>query len=384
MTDKPTLSRRRRYAVHQIICRRDIKPLTKIVARNIAAMEYASEAGSSTPASDMTIAKRAGVKLHEATAAVKELKDAQQLYVAHKDGRRRIHLIVRDGHEPMVPPIAYADSKFFKGQNYRAHIRTRENWLDRVFADPRLTNSAKLIAYGILAVSDPYSLRFTETMETIAAIVGYANRSTASRSIPFLIQFCYLRNVSTVALEAEPLQTSCEPVAEPLHARCGRVANPLQADLKGARFKGFSGPPSEVSEVSEFSGFPGISGFSGKGSEGPSVLRPRSRERGSRNAVRFTHDECARFVELVDLLHDHSSGSGHKTVAGIVVVSGGGPNECVGGAVGADVYDYPYYPDEIQKFVRAKLLSREGQRIKVTDLGWRQYNLVNQQQEQAA
>ena len=368
MTDKTTLNRHRRDAVHQIICRRDINPSTKIVARNVAALEFVSDTGSSTSASDMTIARKAGVKLHEATAAIKELSAAHQLKIDERDGKRRLHLFVCDGNRPPVSIIACGDTKFFQSDGHRDHIRAREGWLDRVFSDRRLTNSDKLIAYAFLTLTDPHTLRQTEGLQTIAGIVRYS-KSTASRSIQRLIESSYLADGSTVALGvADPLQPGCSPVAGPLQAKCG-----------SAHLTAISDPPSGDS------GFSGNSVDSEKCSEGPSVLRPRSGERGGRRQVRFARDEVERLAQLADLIHDNSNGADFKTMAGIMAVSGAiDGKDYPGNGVGTDVYDEPYYPDEIQKFVRAGLLARDGQRISVTPLGWRYINWIQEQEEQAA
>lgn len=365
MTNKTTFNRQRRHAVHQIMCRRDIKPLSKIVARTVAALEFVTDKGSSTPASDMTIAKKAGVKLHEATAAITDLRAAKQLHVAERDGERRIHLYVRDDIErPIVPPIARGDTQFFKSGRHRDHIKRREEWLDRGFADRRLTKSDKLIAYAFLTLTDPHTLRQTEPLQTIGGIVGYS-KSTASRSIPHLVKHGYLVDASTLALDVEaPLQTSCKPVADSLQPKHG-----------SAHLTGVSAPPSG------FSGVSGLSGLSDKSSERSSTSRLRSDERSDGNRVRFTWIEWERFAQLADLIADNSKGANFKTVAGIMAVSGA---IYPGHEIDNDVYGVPYFPDEIQKFVRAGLLARDGQRISVTDLGQRQYDLFKVQEEQAA
>lgn len=103
-----------------------------------------------------------------------------------------------------------------------------------------------------------------------------------------------------------------------------------------------------------------------------------------KDKVSFAWEEWERFHQLVGLIVDHSGGErNHKTVAGIMAVSGALPHrDYPGNEVGTEVYGYPYYPDELQKFAAAGLLIRKGQRYYISKLGWHGYNWFEQRQSQ--
>jgi hypothetical protein len=237
--DSSQLNRKRRDALHQIICRADISPRTRIIARSIARLEvgYIGRNGiarSSTCSSDMTIRNEPRCyDLAAITAAVAELTSAGQLRVTKREnGIRNIHLVRRDDIDVYLPPIS-GDREFWHSDAWKDQKAQRELLADAIFTDPALTDGQKLVGYAIIVLADPHTLECSEPRVTIARIVG-VDKATAVRAVPRLAERGYVTQAGKAIV-------ICLPAVQ---ARCKPGADAVQSQSQNINFTDVSSPPS--------------------------------------------------------------------------------------------------------------------------------------------
>jgi hypothetical protein len=138
----------RRLVVTQIICRGDLSPAARVVAYAIA--QASNRNTRSTYASSMTIGQKVDLFPDEVSAAITEVvKNGQARTKQRDNGTRDIFLLLRGDVE--MPDLAVrAGSEFYKTGKYRQFIVERAKFLDRIFADRRLTATDKIIAFAAL------------------------------------------------------------------------------------------------------------------------------------------------------------------------------------------------------------------------------------------
>lgn len=388
--------------------KKHLGPVDKIVALGI--LHFTNRKTGSTFVDLLTVAQYVGIK-HPLV-----LESAKRLVSDH-----RLSIRPREGRTPLLTPLLRKDTILRLTKGDQAFYAARADLIELIISNRDLTAGARLVALGLMATADT-EWRSNIGQVRLAKQVG-VSRVTISKTVPALIEHGYFSEVVTVAGKEQAIIVETRPqlpidygserreranaagsrgICQTLvatNAKCPSNAfkhladklevqpdeNPDEGGVKQGVNWGVNWGVNRTSENARQMGVSvdnlvDLSNLSNlpysKKSTAPSAAR-----NGRPNTIRFDRDEWEAFHQLVGLIIDSSKGGMHKTVGGIVTVSRG---DNPGGITHA--CDYIYEAADIQKFVRAGLLARDGQRISITELGDRAYDWIEQgnQQKEAA
>jgi hypothetical protein len=171
--DKLTFRMWRRRVVEQIMARKavELPPVGKLTAWSIGERMY--DAGRVTTASSATIGWPVGLKPDEAQYGIDALVAVGHARIKRfETGTRSIRLLLRDDIEaPYLPVIA--ESAFLKTPAYMAFLSARAQFITDIFADPILSPTDKVIAFGLTRFIEVDGLVIVYPFKAIGAAVGY-------------------------------------------------------------------------------------------------------------------------------------------------------------------------------------------------------------------
>jgi hypothetical protein len=174
----------RRRTVEQIMSRKDLSPSARLTAYSIAERLHGD--ARSTPSSSMTLGRPVGLKPSEAQNGLVELVAAGHVRIKRRGESGRDLLLSErsDIGSPYIPVLA--PSAFFKTPEYFKFLTRRAKFLDKVFADERLSPADKVIAFAATRFIEVERGTIEQTFEAIGRAVGYgaaAVRRSAGRLV---------------------------------------------------------------------------------------------------------------------------------------------------------------------------------------------------------
>jgi hypothetical protein len=179
----------RRRTVEQIMSRKDLSPIARLIAYSIA--ERLHQVTRSTPSSSMTLGRPVGLKPNEAQKGIDELVAESHARIKRRENGTRDLLLSERGDLVDVPysPVL-APSAFFKTRAYPRYLTERAKFLGKVFADEFLTPADKVIAFGATRFLEVESRTIDQTFEAIGHVVGYG-AAAVRRSVGRLVAAGY-------------------------------------------------------------------------------------------------------------------------------------------------------------------------------------------------
>ena len=155
-------------------------PDDKLVA--LAISHYANSIRKASYVDPLTIAKALGVKHATVVAAINILKSNNHLS-AHKRRDGLVDLVPRSADTEFgSPKSAKCDSGFFK---------QRAALIERIIFDHKLTPGQRIVALGIVAMTDPDSGQCDAGQSYLAKSL-HVNRRTVIKAIPKLVELGYV------------------------------------------------------------------------------------------------------------------------------------------------------------------------------------------------
>jgi hypothetical protein len=368
---------KRQQFIDEIIFDHGSKAVPALTAfeRNVAIMIAKSESPDTgeTFESYSSIAKRLGgkTKVRHVESAAKVLEARDWLHIEQRGSRVYLSIRVKGlhGHRSTKLPE----------KSYEA----RHRQITRALECSELSHAERQTYIGITSISDKVG-GWSEGQREAAAILGMP--WTTFRRCVQSLQTRALLHVDAEIIIALPMVTLITDrngglIEEPLDHHWSMPGPEVVHGQSDFPEKSMGSPPTPVTPGTPVTPIP---------SPSDSAPSPAATERTDPlvakegGKVMFTSEGRERFRQLVALIHDNSSGDrNHKTGAGIIAVSGG-PGHFAGGEVGDEVYGYPYDWAELQKFAKAGLLIRRGDRYYISTLGWQAYNWIEQQSQKEA
>ncbi len=270
-----------------------------------------------TLAHPSTLARDLGIKFAQARDDVELLEHSGYLRRAKRGAHNYTCAIWRDD---LPLPLMRGGSKEF--------ARRRGEWIDAVMLDAGRPLAQRVIAYAIAMLVDPVTAACDASGRDIASLFG-----VSARSVDYAVR----------ALAGDGLVR-----------RHGREITLLRKDCANAAQTLRKGPNDHPTESNACRHNP-VDSVNPVNIPSPTDSAPSAARRGHGEAI-----DWDRFAEVAAFLTGHH----HKTVGGIISATGG--VDSVGAYAGLD-----FSASEIQKFVRAGLLWRDGQHVGVTAHGWR-------------
>jgi hypothetical protein len=362
----PRFKERRRRWVDQIMRDLSLPIVVRLVGCAVGQHLNRTENGGVAGAFGATfshpsfIAQKLGIKFQQAADAIAFLERRSYLKKMRRGARDYLCAMWRD--DAPLPLMRSGGREF---------ARERGEWLDMVMLDAGLHLTQRAVGYLIANLVDPETGECDASHRWIGDLLN-VSPATVCGAVKAL------RRAGWINGDGAPMALSKVAKWPPaFNSRSTRVQSAFSGRSdNSAKSNTYGRNPVDLVNLVDI--------------QSPSDSAPSATRRGhagrkdDRKKVSFTRAEFERFDQLVGLIVDHSKGGDHKTVAGILAVSGALADDNPGGMVGADVFGCPYYPAEIQKFVRAGLLQRDGDRISVTDLGWRCVDWFEHREQEAA
>jgi hypothetical protein len=138
----------------------------------------------------MTIGQKVNLFPDEVSDAITELVKNGQARIKQRDNGTRDMFLLQPGDIETPDLAVRAGSEFYKTGRYRQFIVDRAKFLDRIFADERLTATDKIIAFAALRLMSAEYLLTSSSYRTIGKTVG-RSRETAKLSIRRLLDVGY-------------------------------------------------------------------------------------------------------------------------------------------------------------------------------------------------